>query len=223
MSSIVERVLSMILVACAVVLAVSVARREFRSPPPAVTAQLDLVEGWEKALEVGNRVGETNAKVRIIEFADLQCPACKRFQQTIEGLLKDYPRDVALYVVHFPLPGHAFALPAARASECANEQGSFYPIVRLMYQKQDSLGIKAWSSYATEAGVSDVSRFATCVSDTVSVKRIDAGLKLASDLSLTATPTVLVNGWRFSAPTRQRLEQAVRAVQQGHAVNEIGR
>lgn len=48
--------------------------------------------------------------------------------------------DIAFYLVHLPLPGHRFARPAARASECAHAEGRFAEMVDAIYDSQDSLG-----------------------------------------------------------------------------------
>jgi hypothetical protein len=70
-----------------------------------------------------------------------------------------YPKDVGLFFVHFPLPMHRFARPAARATECAGLQGKFGQMVDAVYNKQDSLGLKSWSDYGRDAGVADTVAF----------------------------------------------------------------
>lgn len=221
MSSLFERILSVTLVGCALTIAASVARREFSKPASSAQSRTEFVKGWEKAMEVGIVVGDKSARVKIVEFADLQCPVCRRFQGTVRELLNEYPKDVALVFVHLPLPGHPFALPAARAAECADTKGRFYPFVQAVFAKQDSLGIKSWGSFASEAGIQDSSEISACASRSEPVKRIESGTALAQTLQVFATPTVIVNGWRFMAPTKENLVRAVNAVRKGRAANKI--
>jgi protein-disulfide isomerase len=44
--------------------------------------------------------------------------------------------------VHFPLPMHRFAEPAARVAECAGDQGRFEAMYDLLFEQQDKFGSK---------------------------------------------------------------------------------
>jgi protein-disulfide isomerase len=118
--------------------------------------------------------------------------------------------------VHFPLPQHRFARPAARAAECAHDQGLFDKFQDLVYSKQDSLGLKSWISYAEEARVPELRRFERCVADTARVARIEAGILLDKQLAVRGTPTVILNGSRFwNPPSQTELLQAIAALKDG--------
>jgi len=159
----------------------------------------------------GVMVGDSAARVKIIEFSDLECPVCRRFQQTVRVVQAKYPKDVAVVFVHFPLPMHRFARPAARAGECAGNQ--FAAFVNLVYRKQDSLGLKPWTSYATEAGIRDTVPFAACVHATDPVPRIESGVALGLRMGIRGTPTIIVNGWRLQAtPSEEELMRTVDAL-----------
>lgn len=83
--------------------------------------------------------GDKNAKVAIVEFADLECPFCKRFfTDTFPQIKKEYidTGKVAMYFRHFPLSFHPLALPFAHAAECANEQGKFWEMHDKIYNEQ---------------------------------------------------------------------------------------
>jgi len=227
MSSPLERGLSVILSLSAVTIAGSVAWREFSNQPQIVTdsarsPQPEYTPGWEEALSVGIRVGEASAPITIVEFSDLECPACARFQGVIEEALQEYPEDVAFVFVHMPLQGHRFARQAAMVAECAEASGQFMPMISAIFRKQDSLGLKSWGSFAQEAGLSDSASISACAWDSRPVPRIEAGLALARKLDVTATPTVLVNGWRFVGPTKNELNRAIEAALGGRAPRGAG-
>lgn len=118
-------------------------------------------------------------------------------------LSREFPDRVSLVYYHFPLPNHAHADGAARAAICAEQQGRFAELTSNLFSQQDSIGKKAWISFAVSAGIGDTVRFSECVqSDSAGGPRIDADRALARRLSVTATPTVVLNGWRFSMTPR---------------------
>jgi protein-disulfide isomerase len=227
MNGAIERGLSLILSVSAATIAGSVLWREFRAPTPAAAIlggrlEPEFVRGWEEALGIGIRVGEASARVTIVEFSDLECPACGRFQEIVREALQQYPGDVSLVFVHMPLQGHRFAMQAARAVDCAESMGRFFPLLDVVFSKQDSLGLKSWGSFAREAGISDSAAISACARDTRPVSRIDAGLALGKKLEISGTPTVFVNGWRFLGPTKDELGRAIKAVLRGDAPNATG-
>jgi|SRR5688572_16280039 len=212
----------LVLAACAVATAV-VHREFFDRPTPrrAVDASRppEFMDDWRQILSAGIVVGSPMAKVHIVEFADLECPACRLFQEDLHAARAQFGDDVAVVFVHYPLPQHRFARPAARAAECANDQGQFGVFQDIIFLKQDSLGLKTWASYADEARVPDLRRFAQCASDTTQVARIEAGVALGKKLGVPGTPTVMVNGWRFwNPPDRSELLRTVAALRDGKAL-----
>lgn len=83
--------------------------------------------------------GDINAKVKIIEFSDFECPFCRRyFTETFPQIKKDYidTGKVIMYYRHYPLPFHPLAQPFAIASECANEQDKFWEFHDKIFKEQ---------------------------------------------------------------------------------------
>ena len=209
---------SLLLALSAVAVAAAVLHREFvdMPPPPAsvsITGPPSFMPEWKSWLPAGISMGDTAGKIKVIEFSDLECPVCRRFDQTVATMRSRFPNDVAVIFYHFPLPQHRFARPAARAAECAGQQGRFEEFVREVYRRQDSLGLKPWAAFARAAAVHDSSAFERCVGSNASVSRVDAGLALGQRMGVHGTPTVIVNGWRFpSTPDERTLERAIRAL-----------
>jgi protein-disulfide isomerase len=68
--------------------------------------------------------GNPAAPVKLIEFADTECPLCKRFHPTLKRLVNDYRGQVAWVFRHFPIAEiHPKAPKEAEATECAAELG----------------------------------------------------------------------------------------------------
>jgi protein-disulfide isomerase len=216
-----ERAVSGTLAVVAVVMAVAFVHREFGSGSRTQVVRNDpkppeMVTAWKDLLDAGVLVGDSAAPVKVVEFADFECPFCRRFELSFRAAKKQFGRNVALVFVHFPLPMHRFAIPAARAAECAREHGRFAEFREALYDKQDSLGLKAWASYARDVGIRDTVEFAKCNSGSATVAQIAAGQTLATKLGVRATPTVVINGWRFyTPPSDSALAQIVAAALAG--------
>ena len=160
------------------------------------------VENWQALVASGVWIGNRNAENIVLEFADFECPFCKRFHDAYSDARLTLPDtgNVALVFVHLPIPGHRFARPAARAAMCAENQGRFTAFHDAIYAQQDSLGLKPWVAYAADAGVPDLRAFEKCNASTQPVQLVERGVALAESLNVKATPTVIVNGWRYSSP-----------------------
>ncbi len=209
-----ERLQSALLTAAALVMAVALVHREFYSTTVGRERSAPTTAAnWREIIPAGRPIGDTSARVKIIEFADLQCPFCKYFNGVVRSVVAKYPKDVELVFVHDPLPMHPFAAQAARAAECAASQGRFSEMVNALYDAQSLLGSQPWSSFAMTAGVPDVSRFADCVRDTIPLSVIDRGVQMAKHFNVVGTPTVFVNDRRFAgAPSDTELGRAVESI-----------
>ena len=84
--------------------------------------------------------GSINAKVKIVEYSDIECPFCKRFQGTLQQIVSEYSGDQVAWVYrHFPLMQiHPKAFDEANATECVAELGGeakFWEYLDLLYEK----------------------------------------------------------------------------------------
>lgn len=82
--------------------------------------------------------GDPGAKVMIAEFSDFQCPFCKRWtDDTLQHLRPTLGKDVALAFLNFPIPQlHPNAGNASVAAVCAGEQGKFWQMHDLLFERQ---------------------------------------------------------------------------------------
>ncbi|MBI4159115.1 DsbA family protein [Candidatus Woesearchaeota archaeon] len=141
-------------------------------------------------------IGDKDAKVTIIEFSDFQCPFCGRFyEQTLPSLQKEYidTGKVKLAFRHLPLSFHEYAMPAAEASECANEQGKFWEYHDKIFDNQGLLSNEILSTWAKEVGL-DADKFDKCMKDGKYKSEIQKDLSDASAYGASGTPTFFING-----------------------------
>jgi protein-disulfide isomerase len=147
----IDDALSIILTAAAVLIAAVVVWRQFIPATPAqgVTAGAggpEFYVDWSTMLPSGIVIGDTAAPVKIVEFADLECPFCRQFHQaTLPEVKEEFGARLALVLMHLPLAMHRFAKPAARAAECAEQQGRFAEIDSGLIIA-DRLGVRATPS-----------------------------------------------------------------------------
>jgi protein-disulfide isomerase len=165
----------------------------------------------QQLLPVGTWVGDSTARVKIIEFADYECPYCRKFHDSYALTKKAIGSDVALLYIHFPLSMHRFAGPAIRASDCAGAQGQFPRFSELLFEKQDSFGLKPWVEFAKEAGIADLPAFKRCIDDQRVTPKTQAGIAAGEKLKLEGTPTIIINGWRYWVNPFDSLTDIVRA------------
>ena len=173
------------------------AARSAAAATQTTTQQAARVANWARyaagALS-GEREGPTNARVTIVEFADLQCPYCAKTDIELKRILQEHPSGVALVYRNFPLPIHPDSRAAARAGECAAAQGRFPAFRDLVYSNQDEIGLESWSGFAKRAGVGDLKKFNACLSDDSLNSQIIVDLTAGNQLGVEGTPTILVNG-----------------------------
>ncbi|MCX5795416.1 MAG: thioredoxin domain-containing protein [Elusimicrobia bacterium] len=167
--------------------------------------------------------GEAKAPIVIVEFSDLQCPACRFAVEPLKNLLSIYGQQARLVFKHYPLQQHLSAWPAAVAAECAGRQGRFWDLHDLLYDKQADWAPPApkeaqtkapppgspqdFIPYARSLGL-DMTAFSACLKDPTVSTFIEADRKDGDDHWVLSTPTFFINGKRFSG-ARQLSEGGV--------------
>ena len=75
---------------------------------------------------ISHTKGNPNAPVKIVEFADFQCPACATAQPIIIRVMEEASTSAYFAFRHYPLPTHGNANIAAKAAEASAKQGKFW-------------------------------------------------------------------------------------------------
>lgn len=146
-------------------------------------------------------LGNADAKVTLIEYSDFQCPACKAYEPIIKQLRESYTAEELKFVFrHFPLRSiHPNADLAAQAAESAGEEGKFWEMKDVLFEKQsewaeekDPRGL--FSAYAQGLGL-DVAEFEEDMkSDDDSKERVEKDYQSGVALGINSTPTFILNG-----------------------------
>jgi protein-disulfide isomerase len=214
-----DTVVTVTLVMCAIITTGVVLRREFMAPasaPARAEQKPALIAQWRDQLGKGISIGPADAPVQLVEFADFECPFCGSFHRNLKAIEEKYPGKIGVTFVHFPIPGHRFAIPAARVAECANDQGKFEATYDQLFEGQDQFGLKPWDDYATSAGVPDLAAFDACIKKTDPIARVEEGKALGAKLDVQGTPTIIINGWKLGhPPSEEELDGMVKKILAG--------
>ncbi len=136
--------------------------------------------------------GSPDAAVKVVEFADYECPYCRKVEPTLEKLRKAYSGKIAFVFKDYPLPMHKHAEKAAEAARCASEQGKFWDFHDKLFSA-DSLEIAEMKTYARSINI-DGAKFDKCLDSGAQAAGIQKDQAEGTKLGLTGTPTFFVNG-----------------------------
>ncbi|MFH1456826.1 MAG: DsbA family protein [Patescibacteria group bacterium] len=138
-------------------------------------------------------LGNKDAKIKIFEFSDVQCPYCARFHTVMHQIVEEYPNDVAWIYRQFPIQSHPLGLPGAIALECAAGQGKFWEMSDLIFNNQDTLAESSFVQFATDISL-DIDAFNACMSDNPYMDKISGDYQLGISSGVQGTPSSFVNG-----------------------------
>jgi len=165
--------------------------------------------------QFGVSVGAADAPVVVREFADYQCPACARFAEASQRLKKEYVESGKVRFVYFDLPlsQHANAMPAAQAARCAGDQNAYWPMHETLYSNQSSWSDVSdpqamFTRYAGDLGLSE-NRFSRCMATELHREAIEQSAKVATQLRVVSTPTVMVDNIVLTRPGWGQLSAVV--------------
>ena len=155
-------------------------------PPPPDIVQIKNLTGY--------MLGRPDAPLTMVEFTDLQCPFCNRFATTtFDQLKKDYidTGKVRFISRDYPLDFHPQAMPAARASRCAGDQGKFWELRETLVKNASQLS-PAFISQQAAALKLDMKQFDACTKGTQNDSAINKDMTEGNGFSVNGTPTFFV-------------------------------
>ncbi|WP_130537462.1 DsbA family protein [Thiomicrorhabdus indica] len=96
-------------------------------------------------------IGNTNARVTLVEFIDPACEACRAMYPYIKQILSEYPNDVKLVIRYVDF--HKESEQAIRILEAARQQGYFNEVLEVLMAYQPAWaphgkqGIDPWTLF----------------------------------------------------------------------------
>ena len=182
--------------------------------------------------EGGFRMGNPNAKVRLVEYGSLTCPHCRHFAETGMGPLRAYVKGgkVSFEYRNYILNGVDIA--ATLVARCGGPR-RFFAIADKLYSTQPdwvgkviNLGpdekqklndlddggrmvrvgeVSGITSLAASQGL-PAAQANKCLADTAAMTRLEQIVERGRDLGVKGTPTFFVNGAKVDAGDWPSLE-----------------
>jgi protein-disulfide isomerase len=173
----------------------------------------------------GPTKGPADAKMLIVEFADLECPACKEAAPLMEKLRNDFPQ--ARFVFQsFPLPQHPWAVRASSYLDCIarDNQDKAFTFLDAVFTHQkeiedavrktdasgkttvdDAVVAERLRQYTAMAGA-DTAKTEACAATQETSERITRSQLLGKAVGVNSTPTLFLNGRRIGSPRADQYE-----------------
>jgi len=145
--------------------------------------------------------GPSDAPIRIVEFADYQCPYCKKVASELKQLVDGtFAGKASLTFADFPLPMHAHAEKAAEAARCAGDQGKYWEYHDGLFDHQNALEVSDLKALAGTLKLNQ-EKFGHCLDSGGQAPAIAKTLAEGKKLGLTGTPSFVINGRFISGAT----------------------
>ncbi len=162
--------------------------------------------GIQAVTAADHKLGSDSAKVKIIEYADFQCPACANAAPNLTQLVKDYPNQVQVIYRPFPLESiHPTAAISAQAAEAAGKQGKYWEMHDLLFQNQtvwenQPTARDMFASYAQQIGL-NVDQFRKDMDSQEIQNLVASEYQQDLNMRLDHTPTMFIDGKEITTPS----------------------
>ena len=168
-------------------LALAMAPKPAPPPAPPEKVQMNVGSGWYS-------IGNADAPVTLVEFADFQCPFCKKFHNDAYAELRKHYIDtgkVRFVSRDLPLEFHPFALKSAEAARCAGDQGKYWELRDALYSNSAPPNDEVISK-AVETLSIDKASFQACMSSEKHKAEVQKDASEAATLQISGTPTFVL-------------------------------
>lgn len=143
-------------------------------------------------------MGQKNAPLTIVEFADFECPFSREVSYLLRSLALASGDQIRYVYRDFPLEElHPQATAAAQAASCAGEQGKFWEYHDKLFQNQGAFSSERFVELARELNLREAA-FESCVRSNRYTQEIEQDLVDGRAAGVVGTPTFFFNGHRIA-------------------------
>jgi len=177
-------------------------------PSSGSTAPISTAIPFTRPQPNGLSEGDPNAPVKVVEFADFQCPGCQQFYLYNEvSFVATYVTTNKVYLTFSPdsfldeRPGATGreSKNAAEAAYCAGDQNKFWEYHDILYTNQGAnensgaFSDQRLKTFAVTAGL-DTTKFNTCYDSHTYRQQVLNDEAKANQIGVASTPSFTVNG-----------------------------
>lgn len=145
--------------------------------------------------ELDHFKGNSDAKIALIEYSDLECPYCQSFHETMKDVVSKNPNEFVWVFRNFPLSIHKGAQIKAEAAECVASIGGndiYWEYIDLLYQNLSATSDDL-PKLAASLGVSDT-EVSKCIASGKFKDKVKSDYDSGTVAGITGTPgTVILN------------------------------
>ncbi len=152
--------------------------------------------------------GSDKAKVRIIEFADFNCPHCKSASKVLKSLVDKYKDKVQFVYLDFPIDRSGVSKKVAEGGVCADKQKKYWEYHYLAFG-EDSLTNNSAVDFAKKLKL-DVKAFESCLSSAEPAEKVNMARSEGERIGIDGTPTIYFNGKKVLGHNEKSLEEALK-------------
>lgn len=174
---------------------------------------IDSSQVYQVDYSKGQKIGSDSAKLRLVEFSDLQCPACQAYEPYVKQALSEYKDDIQLIYRHFPLSQHIHARAAANFAEYAGTAGKFWEVHDKLFETQQQWAVLKdptdfFVGIGKEFGL-DESKVKESITKSPYNDKINQDIEDGGKVNVDSTPTFLLNGRKLQMQNFGDLKQAL--------------
>lgn len=170
-------------------------------------------QSYEIDYSKGQKIGSDSAKLKLVEFSDFQCPACKAYEPYVKQVREKNKDQLQFIYRHFPLPQHLNGRPAANFAEYAASEGKFWEAHDKLFETQEK-----WSSLQNpteflvnlgkEIGL-DENKTKEALEKSLYNQKISDDMNEGKKLDVNSTPTFYLNGKKLDLKSFSDLDAVV--------------
>jgi len=149
-------------------------------------------------IDLGNspRKGRKDAPVTLVVFTDFECIHCSTWAETLDTMLKTFPKDIKIVFKNYTIPYHKQAELAAVSALAAREQGKFWEMHDLLFKNYNALANEDILGYAKALGL-NLSKFKKSLENKDLKLVINQEKAQGKTLGVQNAPTTFINGRRM--------------------------
>lgn len=160
--------------------------------------------------------GNQSGAITLVEYADLECPHCRKAQPIVEQLMEHFDHQIKFVLRHFPLSElHPHAEMAAEATEFAGEHNKFWEMENLIFENQENLDEQLLLELAQVLEL-PTDEMETAISNKEFESKIRTDFMGGIRSGVNGTPTFFINDQRYNGPIQfEPLVSAIQSVSVG--------
>ncbi|PJA46781.1 hypothetical protein CO172_03515 [Candidatus Uhrbacteria bacterium CG_4_9_14_3_um_filter_36_7] len=144
--------------------------------------------------EIAPFMGDRNAPLTIIEFADFACSYSQQVSFLIRSLAFEYPDKIQFVYRNFVQEDfYENSEEAAEAASCAHDQGKFWEFHDKIYSQPSDLSRERFIQYALSLNL-NIKQFIACFDNHVHLQEIREDYQAGLAAGVYGTPTFFFNG-----------------------------